>query len=147
LLLLSTSYQIVNFEVQFPVLRHELNLSILQYLYKQSTIKVTFWVLYTKVVLQVYVILYVDWWRTCPTLKGSWHLAQANLDWKVQVTSTYLSIDAERLNSNIVEFRSIPKTCLCLLFLLIPVSSKIVSFFGERWCHMQKFEKPLHSYE
>lgn len=138
-----TSCQIVNFEVLFPVLWHGLNLSILRYPYKQSTIKITFWVFYTEEVLQLYVILYVDWWkmktRTCPTVKGSWHLAEANLNWNEQVISTKLSIDTGILNINIVQFRSIPTTWL-RLFLIIPVSSKIGSLFVERRHHMQKLK-------
>jgi len=90
---------------------------------------------YTEVVLQLYVILYVDWWKmktgTCPTVKGSWHLAEANLNGNMQVISTKLSIDTGILNINIVQFRSIPKTWLCL-FLIIPVSSKIASLFVEK---------------
>ena len=68
--------------------------SILPCLNKQYTIKITFWVFYTEGVLQVYAILHVSRWKlktgTCPTIKGSWHLALTNLNWKVPEISTKL---------------------------------------------------------
>ena len=136
-----TSCHIANFEVQFPVLWCELTLLILS----QSAIRITFLVFYTEVVLQVYAILHVSWWKlktgTCPTV-GSWHLAQANLNWKVPQISAKLPIDTGISHGNIEEFTSIPKTWLWSIFLTISIFFDSItenSLFGERG-HQQKWK-------